>query len=184
MRAPLSGHRRPTIPYTDAPRGTCRWCGEAILHGPGPKQGQADLRRRWHPHCVETYNATDARELRRLARKRDRAICRACGLDTNALKREVRGRGRAAKLRALGFPRRRSLWELDHIVPLIDGGSHELSNLQTLCAPCHRKKTGEENRARARSGAKQRPREPDLEDLFKAADEINARAEALLSKSY
>ena len=142
-----------------------------------------DLRRRWHPQCVDAYDATDPRELRRRVRKRDREICRACGLDTKALSRRVRGKGRAAKLRELGFfSRRRSLWELDHIVPLIQGGSHDPSNLQTLCVPCHRKKSGEENRNRAAAGAKQGPREMDLEELLARADEANARVEAFLSK--
>ena len=44
-------------------------------------------------------------------------------------------------LRERGFVPRRSLWELDHIVPLVDGGSHDPSNLQTLCTPCHAKET-------------------------------------------
>jgi 5-methylcytosine-specific restriction endonuclease McrA len=180
----LSGHRRPTIRYSDAPRGTCRWCGEEIVHGPGPKQGRVDLRRRWHPPCVAIYNATDARELRRRVRKRDRGICCACGLDTNALKRQVKGKGRAAKLRELGFPLRRSLWELDHIVPLIEGGGHESANLQTLCVPCHRKKSGEENRARAKAAAQAGGLEPELEELFARADEANERVQAFLSESY
>ncbi len=176
-----AGHRRPVIRFSGAPRGTCRWCGEAILYGPGPKEGRVDLRRRWHPECVDDYNATDPRELRRRIRKRDRGVCRACGLDTNALKRQVKGRGRAAKLRELGFPRRRSLWELDHIVPLIEGGGHDPSNLQTLCVPCHRKKSGDENRTRgeARAG---RPVEAELEELLARADEANARVEAFLSR--
>jgi len=65
-------HRRPTIPFTDAPRGTCRWCGESILHDSGAKSGSLNRRRRWHPACVATYNATDPRELRRRVRRRDR----------------------------------------------------------------------------------------------------------------
>ena len=30
--------------------------------------------------------------------------------------------------------------EVDHIVPLADGGTDAATNLQALCAPCHRKK--------------------------------------------
>jgi 5-methylcytosine-specific restriction endonuclease McrA len=72
-----------------------------------------------------------------------------CGVDTYAFRRSVNGRGMYAKLRARGFVPRRSLWELDHIVPLIEGGSHDLVNLQTLCFPCHRSKSAEESRERA-----------------------------------
>jgi 5-methylcytosine-specific restriction endonuclease McrA len=44
----------------------------------------------------------------------------------------------------------RHAWELDHIVPLADGGTHELANMQTLCRPCHRAKTAREAAERAR----------------------------------
>jgi 5-methylcytosine-specific restriction endonuclease McrA len=146
----MSDHRRPRIPHTDAPRGICRWCGKAIFHDEEtPKAGEVNLRRRWHPDCVDEYNASDPREARRLVRRRDRGICRECQLDTNRLKRETKGRGRARKLRELGFKARRSLWELDHILPLIDGGGHGLDNLQTLCVPCHEEKTAREAMARA-----------------------------------
>lgn len=145
----MTDHRRPNIPFTDAPRGTCRWCGDKILYASGPKEGKLDRRRRWHPECVDAYEASDPREARRKVRKRDRGHCARCGLDTYALRRSLRGRGRARALRARGFIPRRSLWELDHIEPLIDGGSHDLSNLQTLCTPCHKLKTAEEARSRA-----------------------------------
>lgn len=145
----MSQHRRPSIPFSDAPRGTCRWCGQSILHEAGTKKGEVNFRRRWHPACVDEYNQSDPREARRRVRKRDRGICSACGLDTHALRREVRGRGRTAKLRQRGFKIRGSLWELDHVVPLIDGGNHELENLQTLCTPCHQHKTAQEARGRA-----------------------------------
>ena len=145
----MAQHRRPAIPFSDAPRGTCRWCGEAILHAAGPKQGKPNLRRRWHPACVDAFNASDPRELRRRVRRRDRGVCVVCGIDTYAVRRSVTGKGMYAKLRARGFVPRRSLWELDHVVPLIAGGSHDMANLQTLCSPCHRSKSAEESRERA-----------------------------------
>lgn len=43
---------------------------------------------------------------------------------------------------------RHSFWDMDHKQPLWYGGTNELSNLVTLCIPCHRGKTG--------SGATQR----------------------------
>ena len=140
----LALQRRPTIPFSDAAQGVCRWCGVAILHDSGSRKGQPNRRRRWHPTCVEEYNRSDPREARRWVRKRDRGFCASCGLDTYALRRRMRGRGSHRKLRALGFLPRRSLWELDHILPLVEGGGHELSNLQTLCVPCHRQKTRRE----------------------------------------
>ena len=36
--------------------------------------------------------------------------------------------------------------EVDHIIPLREGGRHELENLQSLCIPCHRIKTAEDQK--------------------------------------
>jgi len=180
------------------------------VHESGPKQGEPNRRRRWHPACLKTYEMSDPGVLRRRVQRRDRGRCRACGLDTKALSRRVRGRGRVAKLRALGFLPRRSLWELDHVIPLIDGGSHEPTNLQTLCAPCHRQKTAQETReravrarlARTGEGSERRADEPppaprrrsgaareaadmldeELSTLLSRADSANARAEAALAR--
>lgn len=38
--------------------------------------------------------------------------------------------------------------EVDHIIPLSQGGSSERSNLQGLCVPCHAAKTKAEHTAR------------------------------------
>jgi 5-methylcytosine-specific restriction endonuclease McrA len=37
----------------------------------------------------------------------------------------------------------------DHVLPLSDGGTSEIENLQTLCAPCSKIKTRIDRRARA-----------------------------------
>lgn len=37
--------------------------------------------------------------------------------------------------------------EVDHIIPLSQGGTDELGNLQGLCKPCHKAKTARESRA-------------------------------------
>lgn len=163
----MPNHRRPEIPYTDAARGTCRWCGEAILHESGKHCGDVNRRRRWHPACADEYNLSDPREARRAVRKRDRGRCQTCKLDTYQLGRDVKGRGRTPKLRELGFKPRRSLWELDHIVPLVDGGGHDLDNMQTLCVPCHERKTSHEARERARARRAGDPPTADTASLAK-----------------
>jgi 5-methylcytosine-specific restriction endonuclease McrA len=46
---------------------------------------------------------------------------------------------------------RKSLWDADHIVPVVEGGGEcDLSNIRTLCLKCHRKVTAE---LRQRRGA-------------------------------
>ena len=100
-----------------------------------------------------------------------------CAIDTYALKRRLRGQGSTKKLRELGFKPRKSLWELDHIVPLIDGGDHELSNLQTLCTPCHKRKTRRE--AWTRQAGRERARE---HSILEEADRLLSKSEEILAK--
>ena len=39
---------------------------------------------------------------------------------------------------------RKSLWDADHIVPVVEGGGEcDLSNMRTLCIRCHRQVTVE-----------------------------------------
>jgi 5-methylcytosine-specific restriction enzyme A len=51
--------------------------------------------------------------------------------------------------RAAFGPKRRA--HCDHIVALIDGGENRSSNLQMICADCHKAKTSSEATARAKS---------------------------------
>jgi len=41
--------------------------------------------------------------------------------------------------------------QVDHIVPLSEGGEHDLANLQTLCGPCHWAKTRRDVQRRRRT---------------------------------
>jgi 5-methylcytosine-specific restriction protein A len=59
------------------------------------------------------------RELRRQIRERDRNKCWACGIDAPA-------------------------GQLDHLVPVCDGGTDHTSNLAWICVPCHRSKSASE----------------------------------------
>lgn len=51
---------------------------------------------------------------------------------------------------ARGFDPWKSLWEADHILEVVNGGIDlGLSNIQTLCIPCHKEKTAKLVRDRA-----------------------------------
>lgn len=59
-----------------------------------------------------------------------------------------------------GFTSRPNSGELnaDHIIPSAEGGETTLENLETLCVPCHKKKTAPETRrGRQRRSGKRRP---------------------------
>ena len=50
--------------------------------------------------------------------------------------------GSARGRRMLSEPKEGDFWEADHIVPVAEGGGEtSLDNFQTLCTPCHAKKT-------------------------------------------
>ena len=87
--------------------------------------------------------------------------CRAHASTVESERRQVRGKTPVANklsrtLRNLPAERCRScdlvypprFLNVDHIVPLIDGGTDVLDNLQILCVDCHRLKTTAEARAR------------------------------------
>lgn len=126
-------HRRPPMPPGFKPRGTCQWCAGAILYPEGHKAaGQMNVRRGWHPDCVTAYRiAAFSSDQRSHVRSRDKGFCAACGVDAG-----------------------RDGWEADHIRPLwsapIDMALEDreewfgLSNLQTLCVPCHKAKSARE----------------------------------------
>ena len=70
--------------------------------------------------------------------------CSGCGVDTLfELRRLRRSRGvRRLEIMAhwgLKTKLRKSLWDADHIVPVIEGGGEcDLANIRTLCLRCHR----------------------------------------------
>ena len=118
----------------------CRWCDLEIL---------AKRRRTFcSDYCVHQWRLrTDPGYLRDQVLKRDRGVCKSCRVDTivaaGILKRS-RGptRQRLLNYWDLESYTGRSLWEADHIVPVVEGGGEcDLSNLRTLCLRCHRMAT-------------------------------------------
>jgi 5-methylcytosine-specific restriction endonuclease McrA len=85
--------------------------------------------------------------LREQVGERDKGICALCGIDTIAAARELRfsrGTPRKSLLAHWGLRARsrKSLWDADHIVPVVEGGGEcDLENIRTLCLRCHRTAT-------------------------------------------
>jgi len=121
-------------------RGICRWCHSEVP--PGRRTFCDD-------HCVHEWKLrTDPGYLREQVLRRDRGLCAICGLDTLEFYRRLQrvpARKRKALRRLLDlYPKRRSFWDADHILPVAEGGGEcDLSNLRTLCIWCHQEHTAE-----------------------------------------
>lgn len=127
----------------------CKRCGKEVPKG----------RRAWcSKECVAAWDdAHNAGHQRWVLSGRDREVCQRCGLDTRLLVRILRRLGYHRMrytvlapnpvkdlLVALGFragDASRTLWEADHVIPLIEGGDPGTRNMRTLCNVCHRDET-------------------------------------------
>ncbi len=122
-------------------RPLCRWCS---LEVPG---GRFTFCSDW---CVHEWRLrTNPGYLREQVFQRDRGMCAICRVDTYAAYIELK-RSRAMQRQKLlarwGLKRmiRKSLWDADHIIPVVEGGGEcDLANLRTLCLICHQKQTAE-----------------------------------------
>ena len=105
-------------------KGICRWCGKKII-----ENKVHNKRKTWHQDCATDYMIIyHSTEARKHIWKRDKGKCNDCG-------EQCTRRG----------------WDLDHVKPLmeqkgikgnkLDWTYYELNNMQTLCRPCHKKKT-------------------------------------------
>lgn len=124
-------HRIPPKPlhYDKAGPGQCRYCGDTVLG----KQGKPKTRPSWHEKCVVEYRVIYwPSSTRRAVWERDKGKCADCGIVS---------------------PWRGAYWHVDHKKPLVEARGDlsywKLPNLQTLCVPCHKKKTGAEATSRA-----------------------------------
>jgi 5-methylcytosine-specific restriction enzyme A len=120
-------------------RGLCRWCSLEVPRGRYTFCSE---------FCVHEWKLrSQPAYLREKVFERDRGICADCGVDTNAAARKLRfsrGPSRTSLLLHWGLRTRsrKSLWDADHIVPVIEGGGEcDLSNIRTLCLRCHRSVT-------------------------------------------
>lgn len=136
-------------------KGLCTWCDKPVPRG---------CRVYCSAACSdEVYIRCHPGTARHHVRYRDKAVCGICGLDTKTLLRwKNRDKSPAEykeMLRKFGYEdspwARSSRWDMDHVVPVIEGGGMcSLEGLRTLCAPCHKRKTKElaSRRAQQRRG--------------------------------
>ena len=124
------------LPKSKEGRTLCRWCNLAVPKG---------RRTFCSDSCVHQWRLrTDPGYLRDAVFARDRGVCARCTVDTVAaynLMRRARGERRQQLLAIWGLMRleRKSLWDADHVVPVVEGGGEcDLENLRTLCIHCHR----------------------------------------------
>jgi 5-methylcytosine-specific restriction enzyme A len=143
---------RATLRKGENGRGLCRWCDLEV------PAGRFTFCSDW---CVHEWRMrTDPGYLREQVLARDKGICAICGVDCRAayfdLKR-ARGLHRQKLLARWGLKRisRKTLWDADHIVPVVEGGGEcDLENIRSLCLLCHRRETSalRVRLARAQSG--------------------------------
>lgn len=109
-------------------------------------------RRYWFSdECVRNWKIrNDPGTVRRLVFERDGGICAMCCVNTE----EQRAKA-IPLLRQSGFPGwvrryRKTLWNADHILPVVRGGGQcGLDNYRTLCVTCHKRETAKLAKERA-----------------------------------
>lgn len=144
-------------------KGFCRWCGAET----------PPTRTRWcSQNCVDNYMIRNSSNMvRHHVKIRDKGICSNCGINCEEVRalmvrcwRLHKGERQYDFLWSKsdrknffsqwgpwGNDSSRSLWEADHIVPVIEGGGCcGLDNYRTLCLACHKRETA--HLAKRRSG--------------------------------
>ena len=138
---------RGSLPKGPNGRILCRWCNLEV-----PK-GRVTFCSDW---CVEEWRLrSDPGYLREKVFARDQGICAMCAVDCEEAWRNLRRLRGSARLKAcrewgVRAGSRKSLWDADHIVPVVEGGGEcDLENIRTLCLKCHRAATAELRKRRA-----------------------------------
>ena len=149
--APTRGHvHYGLLPKGPNGRALCRFCKREC---PGVRQTFCSNT------CVHEHKLrTNPGYVRVCVLRRDRGICAACRTDTLAVQAELLALPpdvRAAKAADLGFPLHRvergALWDADHRRPVAEGGGEwGLDGYDTLCVPCHVRKSAVQRRAASR----------------------------------
>ncbi len=120
-------------------RSLCRWCNLEV-----PKRRLTFC----SDFCVDEWKLrTDPGYVREKVFERDKGVCARCGVNCEAewiRLKKLRGGARKRAWMEWGLKpnSRRTLWDADHILPVVEGGGQcDLSNIRTLCLRCHRAAT-------------------------------------------
>lgn len=129
----------------DLPKGSCRWCGEAIVfvedvpyRMKNRERHRGDEYEVGDRNCRREHDRTFAATPRHLIMHRGDPCCVDCG------EAEVwvdPGDGTEGWWKE-------GEWEADHVIAIEDGGAHTPVNIARRCVSCHRAKTNRENAAR------------------------------------
>ena len=154
-RTKKGGRIKPaTLPKGPSGRPLCRYC---LIKEVGKGRRTFCSKECVHEHRVRT----DVTYVRDQVFLRDRGVCAICKKDMERLRlilERMSRQERDAHKMAWGMQHRRTLWDADHIVPVIEGGGEcGLENFRTLCFECHRKETAA-LAARRATGKKQEKR--------------------------
>ena len=152
-KAPGGWANPKALPLGPSGRPQCRKCSGEIPKGSGRRTFCSD------PCVVDWKIRTQPEFAAEQVHARDHGVCVLCRRDCDALYRKIRVTKlsrRKDRMAELGLPesllRRRRYWEVDHIMPVVEGGgSCGLENLRTLCWECHRRATRELAARRART---------------------------------
>lgn len=114
--------------YPKRTDGCCRYCGDKIT----------DKRRSafcCQDHSDEAWKATYADNCRWNVEKRDHGICSMCGAGSPTW--EWKSFGQNGKLKKLVKVEHYIEWQAHHVIPFIEGGKNDITNIRTLCTTCH-----------------------------------------------
>lgn len=139
---------KPNPPLGPNGRRLCRQCATEVPSG---------RRTFCSEECVAAWRIlTDGAFVRKKVLERDHGICAACGADALATRPDLRTK--LADYAGYVASSSGSLWQADHIVPVVEGGGLcGLDGYRTLCTACHRRETAALARRRAvarRDGAR------------------------------
>ena len=138
---------------------TCQYCQKALKESSEMKRVAT-----WESFfcsydCYKSRRIRAGHDIRETLFELERGVCQICHVDAHDMFRRVHvltstsERRRflsthwpafqtQTKAKIFNDPKEGDFWQADHIIPVVEGGGTcDISNLRTLCTPCHEKET-------------------------------------------